>query len=216
LRNLRNFEQEGVPSALIQEAVAGIDPARVLPFRFIAAARHAPRFEPELEKKLMECLKRKRRLKGHTVILVDVSGSMDYPLSSKSEVRRVDAACGLAMILRELCEEVDVLSFSNHIKAVPPRHGFALRDAIVGSQSHGGTYLGAAVAQARQLSPNRIICVTDEQSHDSVPDPNPSAKGYVVNVASNQNGVGYGAWTHIDGFSEAIVDYILESEKQAQ
>jgi hypothetical protein len=34
----------------------------------------------------------------------------------------------------------------------------------------------------------------------------------VVNVASNRNGIGYGAWTHIDGWSEAIIDYIAKLE----
>jgi hypothetical protein len=37
--------------------------------------------------------------------------------------------------------------------------------------------------------------------------------GYVINVASNRNGVGYGEWTHIDGWSEAVVDYIAELER---
>jgi hypothetical protein len=40
----------------------------------------------------------------------------------------------------------------------------------------------------------------------------PSGKGYVINVASNRNGVGYGEWTHIDGWSEAVVDYIASLE----
>jgi hypothetical protein len=31
-------------------------------------------------------------------------------------------------------------------------------------------------------------------------------------VASYQNGVGYGPWTHVDGWSEAVVDYIVELE----
>jgi hypothetical protein len=34
----------------------------------------------------------------------------------------------------------------------------------------------------------------------------------VINVASNNNGVGYGAWTHIDGWSEAVVEFIAELE----
>jgi hypothetical protein len=33
-----------------------------------------------------------------------------------------------------------------------------------------------------------------------------------VNVSTNKNGVGYGAWNHIDGWSEAVVDYIREVE----
>jgi len=34
----------------------------------------------------------------------------------------------------------------------------------------------------------------------------------VINVASNRNGVGYGEWNHIDGWSEAVVDYIAALE----
>jgi hypothetical protein len=35
---------------------------------------------------------------------------------------------------------------------------------------------------------------------------------YMINVASARNGVGYGAWTHIDGFSEAVLNYVRERE----
>jgi 60 kDa SS-A/Ro ribonucleoprotein len=34
----------------------------------------------------------------------------------------------------------------------------------------------------------------------------------MVNVAAFKNGVGYGPWVHIDGWSEAIVDYIRAYE----
>jgi hypothetical protein len=34
----------------------------------------------------------------------------------------------------------------------------------------------------------------------------------VINAASSRNGVGYGPWTHIDGWSEAVVEYIAELE----
>jgi 60 kDa SS-A/Ro ribonucleoprotein len=60
---------------------------------------------------------------------------------------------------------------------------------------------------------DRILVISDEQSHDRVPAPN--GRGYVVNVASARNGVGYGAWTHIDGWSEAVVDYIRSLEVEA-
>jgi hypothetical protein len=93
----------------------------------------------------------------------------------------------------------------------------ALRDALEASQPHSGTYLGAAVTQVEKECRgkyDRIIVITDEQSHDRVPAP--KAKGYVVNVASNQNGVGYGSWTHIDGWSEAVIDYIAELEADSR
>jgi len=34
----------------------------------------------------------------------------------------------------------------------------------------------------------------------------------IVNVGSYKNGVGYGDWIHIDGFSESVLDYIRELE----
>ena len=36
----------------------------------------------------------------------------------------------------------------------------------------------------------------------------------MVNVATQRNGVGYGKWISIDGWSEAILNYIAESEKE--
>ena len=57
---------------------------------------------------------------------------------------------------------------------------------------------------------DRIVVITDEQSADRVPAP--TGRGYMVNVASAKNGVGYGRWTHIDGWSEAVIEYIRELE----
>ena len=58
-----------------------------------------------------------------------------------------------------------------------------------------------------------VACETpDEQSNDRVPDP-AFDKAYMINVASYRNGVGYGKWVHLDGWSESIVDYILEFER---
>jgi hypothetical protein len=89
----------------------------------------------------------------------------------------------------------------------------ALRDALDTSQPHSGTYLGKALAHIEENHGegfDRIIVITDEQSHDVVA--SPRGKGYVINVASNRNGVGYGELTHIDGWSEAVVDYIAAIE----
>jgi hypothetical protein len=119
----------------------------------------------------------------------------------------MDAACALAMVARELYSNVRVFSFSNKLVEIPPRHGFALRDAIVRSQQHGGTYLGNAVDSLYKLSPERLIVITDEQSHDNVTPPR-DCNGYMINVGVYKNGVGYGKWTHIDGFSESVLNYI--------
>lgn len=210
LRNLRNLEKENVDRSLIREAIEGMSVYRVLPFRFIAAANYAPHLEDVLEAKFFECA-RNKKLSGRTKILVDVSGSMDAPLSSKSDMTRMDAACGVAMVGREIFEDVEIFTFSNSNVAVPNRRGFALRDAVVRSQPHNGTYIGGAVEYANKSKHDRLIVISDEQSHDKVPDP-VAEHAYMINVASAKNGVGYGKWIHIDGFSEAVFNYMLEIE----
>lgn len=212
LRNLRNLTQAGVDQPAIRRALAEMKTDRVLPFRFIAAARIMPNFEDALEPVMLRCAESAAKLAGHTLLLVDVSGSMTAVISAKSDLTRIDAACGVAMLLREACERATIVTFSDLAVIVPPRRGFALRDVIVRSQPHNCTYLGnavkAAMGEIKDL--DRVIVVTDEQSHDSVP--NPIGRGYIVNVAAHRNGVGYGAWRHIDGWSEACIDYIAASE----
>jgi len=209
LRNLRNMAQSGVDETLVKTALSELKTGRVLPFRFIAAARYAPRWESELENAMFRSVDGTPKLAGKTVLVVDVSGSMTAPLSARSEMQRTDAAYGLAVLLREVAEKLSVYSFSDRCKQVPLRRGFALRDAIDASQPHGSTYLGRALEEIREPY-DRVIVITDEQSHDRVP--NPTGKGYMINVASYKNGIGYGAWTHIDGWSESVIGYIRELE----
>lgn len=214
LRNLRNMHEAGVSEELVQAALEAMKTDRVLPFRFLAAARVVPQWEQALESAMFRALEgRAARLPGHTVLLVDVSGSMEAAISHRSEMRRTDAAYGLAILLREIAEKVTIYTFSNEAKLVASRRGMALRDALDQSQPHGGTYVGKAIAQVERdcrTGYDRMVVITDEQSHDQVP--SPRGRGYVINVASNRNGVGYGEWMHIDGWSEAVVEFVAELE----
>jgi hypothetical protein len=209
LRNLRNMAEAQVPEQAVRDGLTRMKTERVLPFRFIAAARYAPQWEAELEQAMFRSLEGQAKLPGKTVLLVDVSGSMDAQLSRRSEMRRNDAAYGLAVLLREIAEKLSIYSFSDNLVQAPARRGFALRDAIHASQPHSGTYLGKALAGIHETY-DRLIVITDEQSHDPVP--NPKARGYVINVASYQNGVGYGQWTHIDGWSDSVIEYVRAAE----
>ena len=210
LRNLRNMKDAGVSEDLVLGGLAAMKTERVLPFRFLAAARYAPQWEEALEQAMFRSVEAREKLAGRTVLLVDVSGSMTAALSGRSEMLRTDAAYGLAVLLREIAEEASVYTFSDTLKRVPARRGFALRDAMDQSQPHSGTQLGAALEKLDERY-DRLIVITDEQSHDRVPAP--KGRGYVVNVASYRNGVGYGPWTHIDGWSESVVEYIRELER---
>jgi hypothetical protein len=214
LRNLRNMHEAGVSEDRVQTALEAMKTDRVLPFRFLAAARVAPQWEQALESAMFRALEgRAAKLPGHTVLLVDVSGSMEAAISHRSDMRRTDAAYGLAILLREIAEKVTIYTFSDEAKLVAGRRGMALRDALEHSQPHSGTYLGKAIAHVEndcRHGYDRMVVITDEQSHDQVP--SPRGRGYVINVASNRNGVGYGEWMHIDGWSEAVVEFVAALE----
>jgi 60 kDa SS-A/Ro ribonucleoprotein len=60
-----------------------------------------------------------------------------------------------------------------------------------------------------------MIVITDEQSHDGILRAW-TPRAYVVNVAPYQHGISCGnGWTHVDGWSERIVDYIAAVEAEA-
>lgn len=211
LRNLRNMVDSGVPFHLIESYGETRNWGRVLPFRFIAAARIMPQLEPQLERWMFKCLEGSPMLPGRTVLCIDVSGSMQDRLSAKSDLNRLDAAKALAMLLREICENVVIYKFYTSVELVAPRRGFALSDAI--GNPRGGTDIGRAVNAANRMEHDRLIVLTDEQSHTRVPEPM-ATNAYMINVAANRNGIGYGKWLHVDGFSEAIIDYIQYYESE--
>lgn len=217
LRNVRGMVEAGVDEALLKQAILDrYGSARVLPFRYVAAARACPQMEPAIDKALCSAIEIGQKLGGKTFVLVDVSGSMNAPMSGKSDLKRMDAAAALASVIRS--EDLRVFTFSHNLVEVPPRVGMAGIDAVIRSQGHGGTYLGNAVRELNtKMSPaDRLIVITDEQSADAVPDPKPR-RAYMINVASAKNGIGYGPhWTHLDGFSEGVLRWIYELEHAAR
>jgi hypothetical protein len=236
LRNLRNMVEAGVDRELVSQAIlarkGGAE--RVLPFRFIAAARAAPSFTWELDQALLATMRDAPKLSGRTVVLVDVSGSMDQRLSGKSDLTRMDAAAALGAILRANYQGRDgekhcrVFTFSSKLVEVDFIDALEIEDnpadldsgpiawiqAIIGSQSHSATYLGGALDGLRRVPRDRLIVITDEQAHDDALDP-ACSNAYLINVASYKNGVGYGRWKHLDGFSEAVLRWIAEIEREA-
>ncbi len=213
LRNLRNIEQSGVKKTLVANALESMDTSRVLPFRFIAAARAVPQWEDIIEKPLQTCLENTKKLKGKTILLVDISPSMKGEISGKSDLTRKDAAFALAVILREICSSVEIWSFAQECKQVAPRRGFALADAINNAVPSNGTLIGNAVMTVTGRY-DRLIVITDEESQDAVPNPDSDRWAYMINVSSSKNGIGYGPWTHFDGWSEQVINYIQEFEQK--
>jgi 60 kDa SS-A/Ro ribonucleoprotein len=213
LRNMRNMIQANVPKELVASELHR-NPKEMLPFQYLAAARECPQWEDIIDSAMIQACSLKPKILGKTCLLVDVSGSMRDPISAKSTMTRMDAACGLAILLRECIDDIYIATFSNNLATLPPRHGMALRDVIITSQPHGGTMMGAAVNVIIKSDINwdRIIIITDEQSNDVLPQMK-KGNNYILNIAGYQNGVGnLNRWTTITGFSEASIDYIREFE----
>ena len=220
LRNLRNMVESGVDADLVRSAIRDTSKARdILPFRYIAAARAAPVYEAELDLAMMASIEELPVLSGLTVIMMDVSGSMNEMLSQKSDMLRMDAGAALAAIIRS--DELRIFTFSNGLVEVPAnRRGMSCVDVIRNSQRHAGTHLHSALTGLYSFVPTmtRLIVISDEQiaaeSGDALPAPE-NAIPYMINVGTNKNGVGYGKWMHIDGFSENIIKYIHQTETES-
>jgi 60 kDa SS-A/Ro ribonucleoprotein len=215
IRNLRNMQEAGVSKSLVKQCLAE-NTKPLLPFQFLAAAKMCPGWEDIVDQSMIQSMKDYEKLPGKTVVLVDVSGSMNSTISQKSIMLRMDAACGLAVLLREVCEDISIGTFSNLLVLVPNRNGMALRDAIVNSQPHQNTYLGNALNAIKYPGTDRVIVITDEQTADEIPKI-PVSRCYIFNVGVYQNGIkNNGQWHTVTGFSEHCIDYIREYEKSEE
>ena len=218
LRNLRNMEESGVDRPLVEAALlAGASESKALPFRFVAAARFAPSFAATLSDAMLAAIDASDKLMGKTALLVDVSGSMDGELSAKSKLSRVDAACALAVLLREITPMTRVFQFGTRCREIPAYRGMGLVDAIKDNKVDHGTEIGFAVAYTLKAFPDleRMFVVTDMQSMDSVLYKG-GFKGYYINTAPYEPAMPTfgGQWTIISGFSERIVEWVREEERK--
>jgi hypothetical protein len=235
IRNLRNMLSESVDLDLIREAILKMKTERVLPFRFITAAKYAPKLEPELEQAMFKCVDSQEKLKGKTILIVDTSGSMygARNVSKNSELSRIDAAAALAILIKEISENPVIYATAGDdrkmihaTKELPARRGFALSDKIVDRSlfkeiGSGGIFLKQVMDYVydKEKEADRVIVITDEQDCDQSLEKSPSKanafgkNNYLINVSVESNGIGYGKWTHFDGWSEAIVSYIREFER---
>lgn len=218
LRNLRNFDEAGVPDDVAQAVAAKLaDPdevsrSRQLPMRFLSAYRAAPslRWAWALEQAITLSLANVPELPGRTLVLVDTSSSMEDSFSKDGTLRRWDAAALFGIALSSRCEHADTVSFSSaqrywhetpgpRTKVFPVNRGESLLRSVERWKS-GGFFLGGGtdtVGAVRQhFRPgfhDRVVILTDEQAAyhaiDEVSDAVPqSIPLYTWNLAGFEHG----------------------------
>lgn len=172
-RNLRNFDQAGVPDEVAATVAARFaDPeqvakSRMFPFRWLAAYRHAPslRWGHALEKALTASLTNVPALPGRSLILVDLSGSMDGSAGGRnSDMTRADVAkvfgAGLAMRT-----EPTLVWFDTSSGRVDVPKGGSLLKLVESFPRRGGGTSTAAAVERWYAGHDRVVIVTDEQAH---------------------------------------------------
>jgi len=221
LRNLRNMEQAGCDINLMTEALANKESilrSKLMPFRFLSAYNNVSNLQIKstLDSAFVMSMANVPKLIGTTILLVDVSGSMAIKVSAKSDISLMEAAAAVAAILRET-EQCVTYTFSNElVKVKSTLHGMKYIEAVMHSQPNGGTYLSKAVSGIEGDPCERVIIITDEQSHDGPPTRCWAKYGYVVNVAGYTPSVVNGSrgWQSIaGGWSDKIVSYIAAYER---
>lgn len=181
LRNLRNIEEADVDQPVI-DAVNGrlTDPEQVarsrqFPYRFLSAykATGSLTFAPALERALDLAVSNIPALDEDTLVLIDVSGSMDATLSARSQVRRWEAGALFGLALAKRTERVKVVLFGTdnaELKVRPKAsvlRGLDDVSKIVRSGKLGwGTNAYPALA-THYDSQKRVVIFTDEQVHPS-------------------------------------------------
>jgi TROVE domain. len=176
VRNLRNISEAGVSNE-VQEALAAkiSDPqvianSRMFPLRFYTAYREATNviWSYPLEKALMASLGNIPKLDGRTLVLIDQSGSMNFSMSNKSTVRLSEQAALFGIALGMAADNADVYVYGNSHKEIPLPKGGSILPLVAkyGQADMGGTQTWTT-ARSLYRGHDRIVIVTDEQSHDS-------------------------------------------------
>ena len=104
VRNLRNFDQAGIHEAAVERVIAKITDAnevakaRLFPYQVWAAYPHAPsdNWKRALGRTLDLTVANIPTLDG-TLVVIDTSGSMQAPVSNRSQLQRVEVAAVMAM-----------------------------------------------------------------------------------------------------------------------
>lgn len=206
LRNLRNFDQAGVSNSVRNQVIAKLaDPAEVarsmqFPYRFFSAwkATESMFWGQALESALDLSVQNIPTFEGRTLVLVDTSGSMQSPIGGeRSQVMCCDVAAlfGAALASRNV-GRVDMAVYADHSAPFDINPGASILRVVkkmnqeIGRVGYGTNTWGAIHSEYKDH--DRIIVLTDEQSHDYGKSPGCfmhffNLSGYRVGTAPKDN-----------------------------
>jgi hypothetical protein len=178
LRNLRGFDEAGIGAESVAyvinkltdpEAVAS---SRQLPFRFYSAYKELSslRWGPALETALDLSTASVPAMPGRTLVCVDLSGSMQAPVSGRSKLARQEAGALFGAILAARGADVTVVGYgTDHAQVPVPRGGSVIRltENILRAEIGGWSTETFKAVSGNYAGHDQVFVFTDEQSWGS-------------------------------------------------
>lgn len=185
LRNLRNIAQSCNDDNI--RAVANyiqdrdnVLRSRQLPFRFYSAYSELSQivyeypkvtiFVDAVRKAMTHALHNFPKLDGKTIIAVDLSGSMDTPVSGRTTISCADAAAIMGAAMKTINPSAKLYAFGDTIEELPLLHSDVfdymnyIKNADVGHSTNGYKVIRDLIAN--NIFADRIIFFTDMQLYN--------------------------------------------------
>lgn len=230
IRSLSSMRNAGLEDEWIKEHLAQVNPSKISPLNFFNAYRQASVFGPQIEALMLRCLEKYPKLPGTTLLVCDLSGSMNQGVSSTSSnyISRMDIACLLAVLAVEVCEKpILILTAGSDSKRThkseiysPESQGFTLFQNIRGRAAHlggGGIFTRQCLDWARKelqgYLVDRIMVFSDSQDMErsGLPVQPFGSHNYIINIAAGSQQVVFNSktWTaEISGFSTSFLEWV--------
>lgn len=178
IKNLRNFDENGVSDAMADEVAKVLTSAdrvrwaRLFPYRFLAAYRAVPslRWGHVLERGLAASLDLVPALGGKTLVLVDRSPSMfpghSFSTPHKGDITLADQAALFGAALAVKAKDATLVEFGGTSRKVAVPRGASVLKVLDNFTAGGISYtdIPAAVKANFTSEHTRVVIVTDEQS----------------------------------------------------
>lgn len=218
--------------------------SKQLPFRFFAAYKELENVNKAgskvfdtLETAIEYSVDNMQKLKGTTVIAIDISGSMSCNVSNKSTISCADLSALLGVLASKICDNALVYTFNweLHKKNISSKDGILSKIKEI-SETNGGTRLDLPLQNMidNKIKADRLIIVSDNVINSGWG----GYKGTCQSLADKyRNTINENLWVHaidlqgygtqqflgkntniIAGWSEKVLDFIglAESDRSKQ
>lgn len=224
LRNLRNFSEAGISRAAQDIVISRLqDPDEVrrsmqFPYRFLSAyfALDGHTYTSALERAVDLSLDNVPTLPGRTLVMVDCSSSMDFPVTDQSQMTRVLVATVFAAGFQRKNPGCRVYGYGSNafIDLTSTQADVSvLRQAEYVRRHLRGEYTRAWTSLAQVYDgEDRVVFITDEQTGDDpsvFPDYGKLQRVYVWNVAGYSAGMAGGSKVvTLGGYTDKVMTLV--------